>query len=221
MQDVLVWIEQNPVVFGVAVGLVVLFIGLLFHRRWKERAGQSGDHVGEFPFMTGQPNYGGGPNPMQGMQGLQDRLNQLEDILRQVYKKLNDRHRELEQTVTSMEAAMASLEKPFKAVAERCAYGSRLLNSQQNSGSPPPQQSNPAPAPPPTPPGYMGGNVGGGNMGSNMGANMGNMGGGPPPVGYDSPQGYAAAGGGRPQFERISEQSGSQDESYGFRNYPK
>ena len=92
---------------------------------------------GQAPFMTAQSNYAG-PNPLQG---LQDRMNQLEDILRQVYKKLNDRNRDLEQTVTSLEAAMASLEKPFKAVAERCAYGSRLLNAQSNQpavSTPPP-----------------------------------------------------------------------------------
>jgi hypothetical protein len=123
-------------------------------------------------------------------------MNQLEDILRQVYKKLNERNRELEQTVTSLEAAMASLEKPFKAVAERCAYGSRLLNAQNSqpaaSIAPPPPQ-------PPVPTGFAGG----------------------PQVGYDSPPGYGAPPTQTaPRYEPIADQGG-RDESYGFRNYPK
>jgi len=177
----------------IIVGLVFCFVCWLVWRRWSDQSEAHRDGVsGEFPFMTTQTSYGGG-NPLQG---LQDRMNQLEDILRQVYKKLNDRNRELEQTVTSLEAAMASLEKPFKAVAERCAYGSRLLNAQNNqagmSVSPPPPQ-------PPVPTGYPSG----------------------PSVGYDSPPGYGAPPSPpTPRYEPIADQGG-RDESYGFRNYPK
>src|SRR5262249_23511303 len=114
----------------VIVGLVFVFLCWLVFHRWSERSESRQEGApGDFPFMTLPASYAGGGNPLQG---LQDRMNQLEDILRQVYKKLNDRNRELEQTVTSLEAAMASLEKPFKAVAERCAYGSRLLNAQNH-----------------------------------------------------------------------------------------
>ena len=130
-------ISQAWVIVGVAAfAFVVWFIWRRFsvHR-------EADPMQGDFPFMTTQQPQYPGANPVQG---LQDRVNQLEDILRQVYKKLNDRHRELEQTVTSMEAAMASLEKPFKAVAERCAYGSRLLNAQNQ------QQQQPSVAAPPS-----------------------------------------------------------------------
>src|SRR3954469_4193573 len=88
----------------VIVGLVCMFLCWLVFRRWSEQSESRHEGApGEFPFMTAQTNYAGG-NPLQG---LQDRMNQLEDILRQVYKKLNDRNRDLEQTVTSLEAAMA------------------------------------------------------------------------------------------------------------------
>jgi len=180
----------------VIVGLVVVFLCWIVWHRWS--SGQNEGHGGlsnEFPFMTTPTTSYSGGNPLQGVQ---DRLNQLEDILRQVYKKLNDRHRELEQTVTSMEAALASLEKPFKAVAERCAYGSRLLSAPGTSPA-----ANPAPPPPqpPVPAGF-----------------------GPPPpvgVGYDSPPGYGPPPGpSGPRYEPISDQ-GNRDEGYGFRNYPK
>ncbi len=178
----------------VIVGIGFVFLCWLVWHRLSERGESRQDGMsGEFPFMTSQTNYAGG-NPLQG---LQDRMNQLEDILRQVYKKLNDRNRELEQTVTSIEAAMASLEKPFKAVAERCAYGSRLLNAQSNQ-----QAISP---PPPPQPAMAGGPTGFGG----------------PQPGYDTPPGYGppptASG---PRYEPIGDQGG-RDESYGFRNYPK
>jgi hypothetical protein len=181
----------------VIVGLAFVFLCWLVWHRWANREESRHDGVSsEFPFMTSQANYTG-VNPLQGVQ---DRMNQLEDILRQVYKKLNDRNRELEQTVTSLEAAMASLEKPFKAVAERCAYGSRLLNAQNN------QQ---AVAPPPPPQPAMSGGVG----------PTGFAGG--PQMGYDSPPGYGAPPTpAPPRYEAIADQ-GTRDESYGFRNYPK
>jgi len=176
----------------VIVGLVFVFLCWLVWHRWSDRyEGRQEGVPGDFPFMTAQANYSGG-NPLQG---LQDRMNQLEDILRQVYKKLNDRNRDLEQTVTSLEAAMASLEKPFKAVAERCAYGSRLLNAQSNQ----PAVSTPPPPQPPVPTGFAGG----------------------PQAGYDSPPGYGAPPAtSTPRYEPIADQSG-RDESYGFRSYPK
>ncbi len=181
----------------VILGLVFVFLSWLVWHRWSERSeGRQEGMPGEFPFMTGQSNYTGA-NPLQG---LQDRMNQLEDILRQVYKKLNDRNRDLEQTVTSLEAAMASLEKPFKAVAERCAYGSRLLNAQNNQ---------PAVSTPPPPQPAMSGGVG----------PTGFAGG--PQAGYDSPPGYGAPPSpAPPRYESIGDQGG-RDESYGFRNYPK
>ena len=175
----------------VILGLVFAIVSWLVWSRWSNREESRHDGLGgEFPFMTSQTNYTGA-NPLQG---LQDRMNQLEDILRQVYKKLNDRNRELEQTVTSLEAAMASLEKPFKAVAERCAYGSRLLNAQNG----PPAVSPPPPPQPPVSTGFGG-----------------------PQVGYDSPPGYGPPPTVTPpRYEQIADQGG-RDESYGFRNYPK
>jgi len=177
----------------VIVGLVFVFFCWLVWHRWSDREEPRQEGMsGEFPFMTSQANFAGG-HPLQG---LQDRMNQLEDILRQVYKKLNDRNRDLEQTVTSLEAAMASLEKPFKAVAERCAYGSRLLNAQNHQ---PAAAVAPPPPQPPVPTGFAA----------------------TPQAGYDSPPGYGApppASG--PRYEPIADQSG-RDESYGFRSYPK
>jgi len=177
----------------VIVGLVFVFVCWLVWNRWPDRDESRQEGMpNEFPFMTSQTNYAGG-HPLQG---LQDRMNQLEDILRQVYKKLNDRNRELEQTVTSLEAAMASLEKPFKAVAERCAYGNRLLNAQNHQ--PAPSVAPPSPQPP-VPTGFTGA----------------------PQAGYDSPPGYGAPPAtSTPRYEPIADQSG-RDESYGFRSYPK
>jgi hypothetical protein len=191
MNEIGIWLAAQPWHFWAMIAMAVGIVGWALWRKWSSSLDHREASPGEFPFTT-QSNYAG-VNPLQG---LQDRLNQLEDILRQVYKKLNDRHRELEQTVTSMEAALASLEKPFKAVAERCAYGSRLLNSQN-----PPQPAPAAPPPQPPMPAPVGGYAGG------------------PPVGYDSPPGYAAAPQ-TPRYEPIPEQGG-RDESYGFRNYPK
>ena len=206
MGNIAAYLQNPPAEFWVMVALVVGFVSWLAWRKFSvAKEPQSDPLQGEFPFATPQ-NYAG-PNPMQG---LQDLVNQLEDILRQVYKKLNDRHRDLEQTVTSMEAAMASLEKPFKAVAERCAYGSRLLNTQQQNTqqqvatSALPQPSQPPPQSQQQPVGYSG-----------------------PSVGYDSPPpGYGNATPTptptptRPQYEQVAEQ-GARDESYGFRNFPK
>lgn len=191
MENVVAWFAKPE--SWVIVGLVFVFLCWLVWSRWSERSeGRHDGMGGEFPFMTSQANYSAA-NPLQG---LQDRMNQLEDILRQVYKKLNDRNRDLEQTVTSLEAAMASLEKPFKAVAERCAYGSRLLNA-QNGQSAPPMMAPPAPQPQPT--GFTP----------------------PPQVGYDTPPGYGAPPSpAPPRYEQIAEQGG-RDESYGFRNYAK
>jgi hypothetical protein len=187
------FVQSQGIAFWVLVALGIVFVcwfvwNRLSNREESRQEGMSGD----FPFMTTPTNYAGG-HPLQG---LQDRMNQLEDILRQVYKKLNDRNRELEQTVTSLEAAMASLEKPFKAVAERCAYGSRLLNAQNHQPAP---AVAPPPPQPPVPAGFPGA----------------------PPVGYDSPPGYGAppppSG---PRYEPIADQGG-RDESYGFRTFPK
>ena len=154
----------------VIIGLVVLAVVVwIIWRRFSSRRESHDPLQGEFPFATIAQQQHPGVNPVPA---LQDRINQLEDILRQVDKKLNDRHRELEQTVTSMEAAMASMEKPFKAVAERCAYGSRLLNAQHNSQQPQPAALPPSPPqPPPMAPTAMGNHAGSGT----------------PTAGYDSP----------------------------------
>src|SRR5262245_54583201 len=125
IQNIGPWFAQPPT--WVILGLVVVLGYCLLRRRRPHDSLSREDreaHSADFPFLTTASG-----KPADNPEDLQNRMNQLEDILRLVYRKLDDRSRELEHKVTSLEAAVALVECPSKATAARCDYGSRLLTA--------------------------------------------------------------------------------------------